>query len=76
MGSYEGPKNIPLTDKVVLDDAKLFLVSVIFFLCFFFFCFLLYISPSNERLIHRVPEFIDGTLDKVQKSCICSMTRG
>ena len=22
MGSYEGPKNIPLTDKVVLDDAK------------------------------------------------------
>lgn len=22
MGSYEGPKNVPLTDKVVLDDAK------------------------------------------------------
>ena len=22
MGSYEGPKNIPLTDKIVLDDAK------------------------------------------------------
>lgn len=22
MNTYEGPKNIPLTDKVVLDDAK------------------------------------------------------